>query len=53
MLGYSNIEARNFAREDWGAIDTLFGYPVEVVEGNHDLIDVVAVETDVLALVRA
>ena len=43
----------NFAREDWGAIDTLFGYPVEVVEGNHDLIDVVAVEADVLALVRA
>ena len=37
----------NFAREDWGTVDTLFGYPVEVVEGNHGLIDVVAVEADV------
>jgi hypothetical protein len=37
----------NFARADWGAVDTLFGYPVEVVEGNHGLIDVVAVEADV------
>ena len=43
----------NFAREDWGAVDTLFGYPVEVVEGNHGLIDVVAVEADVPAVVGA
>jgi hypothetical protein len=43
----------NFAREDWGAVDTLFGYPVEVVEGNHGLIDVVAVEADVPALAGA
>jgi hypothetical protein len=43
----------NFAREDWGAVDTLFGYPVEVVEGNHGLIDVVAVEADVSAVVGA
>jgi hypothetical protein len=43
----------NFAREDWGAVDTLFGYPVEVVEGNHGLIDVVSVEADVPALAGA
>jgi hypothetical protein len=43
----------NFAREDWGAVDTLFGYPIEIVEGNHDLVDVVAVEADVPTLVGA